>query len=102
LRLGCYALRRPLPVRPDWLGLVDHTIQIGDGKLLIILGMPLSAVAFSRPCLRLADLQLIALVPMERSNGDHVAVELNKASQRTGVPRLLVSDHGTDLKAGIG
>jgi hypothetical protein len=102
LRLGCYALRRPLPVRPDWLGLVDHTIQIGDGKLLIILGMPLSAVAFSRRCLRLADLQLLALVPMERSDGDSVAQQLSEATKRTGVPRLIVSDHGTDLKAGIG
>jgi hypothetical protein len=102
LRLGCYALRRALPVRPDWAWLVDHTIQIGNVKLLIILGVPLAAVAFSQRCLCLADLQLIALVPMERSNGDHVAAELNKASQRAGVPRLIVSDHGTDLRAGIG
>jgi hypothetical protein len=102
LRLGGYALRRALPVRPDWLWLVDHTIPIGDSKLLIILGMPLSAVTFSRRCLCLADLPLIALVPREHSNGDRVAVELNKASQRTGAPRLIVSDHGPDLRAGIG
>jgi hypothetical protein len=102
LRLGCYALRRALPVRPDWLGLVDHTIQIGDCKLLIILGVPLSAVAFAQRCLRLADLQLIALVPREHSDGDSVAQRLSAATKRTGVPRLLVSDHGTDLRAGIG
>jgi hypothetical protein len=102
LRLGCYALRRALPVRPDWVWLVDHTIQIGNCKLLIILGVPLAAVAFSQRCLRLADLQLIALVPMEHSNGDSVAQQLSEATKRTGVPRLIVSDHGTDLKAGIG
>ena len=59
LRVGCYALRRALPVRPDWAWLVDHTVQVGKCKLLIILGVPLAAVPFSRRCLRLADLQLI-------------------------------------------
>ncbi len=101
LRVGCYALRRPLPVRSDWAWFVDHTIQIGTCKLLIILGVPLSAVAFSRRCLCLADLSVIALVPMEHSNGDSVAQQLIEAAKRTGAPRLIASDHGSDLKAGI-
>jgi hypothetical protein len=101
LRLGCFALRRPLPARPDWVWLVDHTIQVEKRKLLIILGVPLAAVAFSQRCLTLADLQLIALVPMEHSTGARMAVELDKAKERTGAPRLIVADHCTDLKTGI-
>jgi hypothetical protein len=101
LRLGCYALLRPLPQDLPWLWIIDHTIQIGSKKLFLIVGCPLSAVPFGQRCLSLADLHLIALVPMEQSDQYLVHRELEKASQRTGAPRLIVSDQGGDLVKGI-
>jgi hypothetical protein len=85
------------------LWLIDHTIQIGTQKILVILGCPMDQVPFGQRALQLSDLQLIALVPMEISNGDTVEIELeNAALRRTGVPRLIVSDQGSDLLKGIG
>jgi hypothetical protein len=81
--------------------MVDHTIQIGPRKLLVILGCPLAEVPFGERNLGLADLRLIALVPMEQSTHALVDAELQKATARTGVPRAIVSDHATDLKKGI-
>jgi len=101
LRVGYYALTRPLDCRTPWVWLVDHTIQIGTQKLLVILGCPLDQVPFGQRALQLADLKLVSLVPMEQSNGDTVEAELKRATQRTGVPRLIVSDQGSDLKKGI-
>ncbi len=101
LRLGCYALLRPLPQDVPWLWIIDHTIQIGSKKLFLIIGCPLSAVPFGQRCLSLADLHLVALVPMEQSDQYLVHDELKKASQRTGPPRLIVSDQGGDLVKGI-
>lgn len=101
LRLGCYALIRPLPQDVPWLWLIDHTSQIGSKKLFLIVGCPLSDVAFGQRCLSLADLHLVALVPMEQSNQYLVDAELEKATQRTGAPRLIVSDQGPDLVKGI-
>ena len=100
LRLGCYALCCPLPCDRPWVWLVDHTIQLGPQKLLVVLGCPLADVPFGRP-LTLTDLRLVALVPMAQSTHVEVAAELKQAAARTGVPRLIVSDHGTDLKKGI-
>ena len=37
LRLGCYALTCTLPMG-DWVLLLDHTVQIGSSKLLVIVG----------------------------------------------------------------
>ena len=51
--------------------------------------------------MQLSDLQLVALVPMEKSNAALVEAELEQAVQRTGRPRLIVSDQGSDLKKGI-
>jgi hypothetical protein len=101
LRLGCYALLRPLPQNGPWLWIIDHTIQIGDKKLFLIVGCPLADVPFGQRCLSLADLHLVALVPMEQSNQELVDAELEKAAQRTGPPRLIVSDQATDLTKGI-
>jgi hypothetical protein len=101
LRLGCYALVRPLPQDAPWLWIIDHTIQIGVKKLFVIVGCPLCDVPFGQRCLSLADLHLVALVPMEQSNQYLVNAELEKASQRTAAPRLIVSDQGPDLRKGI-
>jgi hypothetical protein len=101
LRLGCYALLRPLPQDVPWLWLIDHTIQIGATKYFVIVGCPLRDVPFGRRCLSLADLRLVALVPMEQSNQYRVAAELTKAAQRTGAPRVVVSDQAGDLTKGV-
>jgi hypothetical protein len=101
LRVGYYALTRPLDKTKSWLWLIDHTIQIGAQKILVILGCPLDAVPFGQRALQLSDLQLVALVPMEKSNGALVETELENAARRTGVPRQIVSDQGSDLLKGI-
>ena len=101
LRVGHYALTRPLDQSTPWVWLVDHTIQIGTQKILVILGCPIDQVPFGQRALQLSDLQLVALVPMEKSNAALVEVELEQAVQRTGRPRLIVSDQGSDLRKGI-
>ncbi len=101
LRLGRYALCRPLDRAVAWVWLIDHTVQIGNQKLFVILGCPLANVPFGQRSLCLADLQLIALVPMESSTHEQVTTQLQKATERTATPRLIVSDHGGDLKKGI-
>ena len=101
LRLGHYNLTRPLDKTKSWLWLLDHTIQIGTQKILVILGCPIDDVPFGQRALQLSDLQLVALAPMEKSNGALVETELENAAQRTGVPRLIVSDQGSDLRKGI-
>jgi len=53
----------------------------------------------SRP-LRHADMQLLALIPTEQSNGQIVLQQLEATAKRTGNPREIVSDHGSDVKAG--
>jgi hypothetical protein len=101
LRLGCYALLCALPQDVPWLWIIDHTITIGAQKFFAIVGCPLPLVPFGQRCLSLADLYLVALVPMTHSDQHIVAAELEKATARTAAPRLIVSDQGGDLVKGI-
>jgi hypothetical protein len=100
LRMGLYALREPLVQATDWVDIIDHSIQIGTLKLCLILGVHLSELpTWPRP-LRHADMRLLALIPIEQSNGPIVRKQLEKTAKRTGIPRQIVSDHGSDVKTG--
>jgi hypothetical protein len=101
MRLGLYALRRPLEKADDWAILTDHTAQLGAMKGFAIVGVRLSQLPYPERCLRHEDVRLIALVPMVHSNAATVEKALEEAALRTGVPRLIVSDQGGDLRAGI-
>lgn len=101
LRLGYAGLTCPLPHDRPWVWLIDHTLQIGHQKLFVIVGVPLDAVPFGVRPLQSSDLHLIALGPMGESNQHLVDAQLEKAVERTGVPRQIVSDGGSDLVGGI-
>jgi len=100
LRVGLAALRRPKVVAADWVWMVDHSIQIGQCKCLVILGIRLSEFPEGRPLVH-QDMEPIALVPMRISTKETVAACLEDAVSRTGVPRAILDDHGADLHGGV-
>ncbi len=90
-----------MPQTDPWSWVIDPPIQVGSKKRFLIVGRPMSEVPFGQRCSSLADLHSIALVPMGQSNQYLVDAELEKATQRTGVPRLIQSDQAGDLTKGI-
>ena len=99
-RLGLYALREPLPRAGDWVLLIDHSVQIGAVKVCVILGIRLCDVPYPQRALRHEDMQVIAMIPVEQSTGEIVDAQLEQATLRTGIPRQIVSDGGSDVKKG--
>jgi hypothetical protein len=100
LRVGLAALLRDKVIAADWVWMVDHSIQIGQCKCLVILGIRLSEFPQGRPLVH-QDMEPIALVPMKNSTKQTVAACLEDAVGRTGVPRAILDDHGSDLHGGI-
>jgi hypothetical protein len=99
MRLGLWALRRPLPRADDWAYLIDHTVQIGTTKCFAVVGLRLSE--WPDRCLEHGDLRLIELAAMDHSTAAAVQRALERAAGRTGPPRLIVSDQGGDVLGGI-
>jgi hypothetical protein len=100
LRLGLWALRRPMRIADDWVWMADHSIQIGQCQCLVILGIRSRDLPEGRPLCH-QDMEPIALVPMIRSTKQAVAACLEEAVARTGVPRAILEDHGADLHGGV-
>ena len=100
LRVGYYKLMRTKTIADDWCWIMDHTIQLGKTKCLLILGIRLSELPKGRS-LQYQDLEPIDLLPVETSTGEVVWKQLENIAAKTGVPRAIVSDSGSDLKSGI-
>jgi hypothetical protein len=102
LRLGHATLTTELVKADDWAWLVDHSVQIGQEKCLVILGIRLIDLPRRGQCLRHEDLELIELLPAKSWTRPEVDQALENAIARTGrAPRAIVSDHGSDLSGGI-
>jgi hypothetical protein len=100
MRLGYYKIHRSKEIADDWIWIVDHTIQIGPEKCLMILGIRAKDLPENRP-LTFNDIEPIELIPVKKSNGALVYEQLENTIKKTGVPREIISDDGPDLKAGI-
>jgi hypothetical protein len=98
LRIGLYALHCPLEQADDWVWMMDHTLQLGPYKCLVILGIRRAVWDRDRRPLRHEDMTLLNLTPMAPATGEAVAAQLEATVARTGVPRAVLSDGGTDLK----
>lgn len=101
LRLGYYKLTRTKEEGSDWVWIVDHVVQTGPEKCLLIVGIRLSAVPAVGEYLTHAEVEPIAVYPVTQSNGKIVYQQLEEARKRTGVPREILSDRGSDLHKGI-
>jgi hypothetical protein len=102
LRLGHAMLTAPRVVAEDWVWLIDHSVQIGRDKCLVILGIRAMDLPKPGRSLRHEDLELIALQPGPSWTCAEVDQALENAAQRTGsVPRAIVNDHGGDVMGGV-
>jgi hypothetical protein len=101
LRLGYYKLHREQEQANDWIWIVDHSVQLGSEKCLVILGIRQSKLPLAELYLDHEDVEPIALLPVTHSNGEIVYQQLSQTVEKTGVPRQIVGDHGTDIKSGI-
>jgi hypothetical protein len=99
-------LRRPVLKAADWCWLIDHTASLGRQRLLVVLGVRQRAWAAraraGAGALQLSDVRLLHLAAVEDPDAGQVKTHLDALAVRAGVPRSIVSDHGADLKAGIG
>jgi archaellum component FlaC len=101
LRIGLYKLERAKQIADDWIWIIDHTVQLGKEKCMVILGIRREKFPKCELYLTHEDIEPIELIPVEQSNGEVVYQQLEEAIGKTGIPMQIVSDHGTDIKSGV-
>lgn len=101
LRVGLHQLQLSRTPADDWVWIVDHTQQLGETKVIIIIGLRLSQWKPGERPLEYADVQLLALEPVITSTGEVVNAQFERQAEKSGVPCAIVSDNGRDLRRGV-
>ena len=101
LRIGLYEITRAKEFTSDRIWIVDHTVQIGTTKCLLIVSVRLSRWQEKRGPVSHHDLEVLALEPVEQSDGQIVCRQLEETAAAVGAPRAIASDRGTDIRSGI-
>jgi hypothetical protein len=101
LRCGLFLLRRDVPPRDDWVWIVDCTIRIGQKKCFLILGVALEQLRAYQGALEHHQVVVLDLWVTAHCTGLDVEKRLKGLAGRVGVPKQLVSDHGSDLSKGV-
>jgi len=92
LRIGLYLIEHHDLQRNDWIWIIDHTIGAGTTKCLVVLGIERSKYQQLGHALGHRDVETLALIPVEQSNGAIVHQQLKELTDRCGVPLGVLSD----------
>jgi hypothetical protein len=101
LRLGLGLLRRVVPIDTPWLAVIDHSIDIGTKKALVVLRVPLAALAARGSAICLEDCECVGLKISEQINGDTVAADLQTIFTQAGLPTAIIKDGDHTLHKGV-
>lgn len=101
LRCGLFLLRRHPPPRDDWVWIVDCTIRIGQKKCLLILGVSLERLQPHQGALEHHQVVVLDLWVTAHCTGLDIEKRLKDLARRVGLPKQIVSDHGSDLSKGV-
>jgi hypothetical protein len=100
-RVGLYEIMRAKEIADDWIWFIDHTIQAGVTKCLLVLGIRASEYRKLNRPLRCDDMSVLELLPVGKSTISIVASQMDDLIGRIGVPLAVVSDEGSDLVGGV-
>jgi hypothetical protein len=99
-RFGLYKILQPLPKRKDWIWVIDHTIEFGTKKCMVVLAISHEEFMKKRCQLTHQDMKVAAIDIQENANGRTIYQTLKKLAKKIGKPLQIVSDRGSNIKAG--
>jgi hypothetical protein len=80
-KMGYYRVHQEVEKSEElWLLLIDESISLGNEKILLILGMPLSKVSFGR-ALNLSDLRVLQMEIRKTWTGEDINLVFQKVSK---------------------
>jgi len=101
LRIGLSLLNQVAPIDEAWVAILDHSIDIGIKKVLVVLRVTLGALEARGSALRLEDCQCIGIQISEKTDGETVAAGLKEIFAKSGAPAAIIKDGGRDLARGV-
>jgi hypothetical protein len=101
LRLGLGLLTQVQAVTKPWVAIIDHSIDIGTKKALVVLRVDVDALSKRGSAIRLEDCECIGLTVSDKVTGDTLCPELEAIFSRAGQPVAIIKDRDATLNKGV-
>jgi hypothetical protein len=101
LRLGLGLLTQIQTIAKPWVAIIDHSIDIGTKKALVVLRVEVDALSKRGSAIRLEDCECIGLTVSDKVTGDTLCPELEEIFSRAGQPVAIIKDRDATLNKGV-
>jgi hypothetical protein len=101
LRLGLGLLKQVAPRSEPWAAIMDHSIDIGTKKVLVVLRIPLDTLSHKKAAITLNDCECIGLSVSETVKGESVSRDLERIFTQAGNPSVIIKDCDATLQKGV-
>jgi hypothetical protein len=101
VQVGLGLLRHVKKQRHDWVAILDHSIDIGTKKVLVVLRVPLDVLQKRHQAITLEDCECIGLRVNEDTTSEKVADDLKIIFDQAGEPAVIIKDGAANLNKGV-
>jgi hypothetical protein len=88
-------------ITKPWVAIIDHSIDIGTKKVLVVLRVTLESLSKCRGAIQLKDCECIGLNVSEKVTGKTISPELEKIFAQAGNPVAVIKDTDATLNKGV-
>jgi len=100
-RVGLGLLCQVHPTCEPWIAIIDHSIDIGTKKALVVLRVKTQSLRQRGSAIQLQDCECIGLKVCETVNHETVCKDLEEIFAIAGVPQAIVKDCDYTLAKGV-
>ena len=101
LRVGLGLLHQVSPTCEPWIAIIDHSIDIGTKKALVVLRVKTGTLLQRGSAIQLQDCECIGVKVCETVNADTVCADLGEIFALSGTPNAIVKDGDFTLAKGV-
>jgi hypothetical protein len=101
MRLGCGVLAQEIEKASDWVWMMDHSVQIGQEKVLAVLAIRAANLPPAGTAIQYEHMIPLAVLPRTSWTKQDVYQAIVDLAKMHGCPRAILSDHGGELIGGI-
>lgn len=94
-------LKQVSPINEQWAAIIDHSIDIGTKKALVVLRVSLDTLLKKKSAITLKDCECIGLKVSETVNGESISIDLDDIFAHSGCPSVIIKDRDRTLQKGV-
>lgn len=101
LRCGLGLLKQVSPINEPWIAIIDHSIDVGTKKALVVLRVRMDALLNKGKAIQLEDCECVGLEVCETVNGESTFHDLEAIFNQAGMPAAILKDCDYTLQKGV-